>query len=91
MKTTKIPFLPTLHKYEFAFVTGVTKGRLRKMLQDSAADLERLGYRKYDKMLNPIHVRYLLERYGLEIDFENFKLTGLGVLKVALRRSDNAQ
>lgn len=57
-----------LHKSEFAFCTGLTPYQLRVQLKRHAAQLERRGYHKFDKILMPQAVMYLLDVTGLHID-----------------------
>lgn len=65
-------FLPSfvaiaMTKSQFCYSTGCTPYKLRMILTKYAAKYERLGYRKWDKLLMPIVVDQLLADTGLRI------------------------
>lgn len=59
-----------LHKGEFAYCVGITRYKLTKFIKQNEKNLTRLGYSKYDKVLTPRIVEYILSRTGLRIDAE---------------------
>lgn len=68
-------FLPpmigiSMTKSQFCFATGCTPYRLKQIIEQRSAKYERLGLRKYDKMLMPIVVMELLADTGLQIDID---------------------
>lgn len=70
-------FLPqgigiAITKSQFCFSTGCTPYRLKQTIQKKSAKYERLGLRKYDKMLMPIVVQELLSDTGLRIDMNYY-------------------
>lgn len=70
-------FLPDLFaismtKSQFCFSTGCTPYRLRKLLTEKSAKYERLGVRKWDKLLMPAAVRELCHDTGLRIDLDYY-------------------
>lgn len=70
-------FLPeivaiAMTKSQFCFCTGCTPYNLRKLLTEKSAKYERLGVRKWDKLLMPAAVRELLHDTGLRIDVDYY-------------------
>jgi len=70
-------FLPnyvgiSMTKSQFCFATGCTPYRLRCILQENPQKWERLGVRKWDKLLMPAAVRELLAITGLRIDVDYY-------------------
>ena len=70
-------FLPifigiSMTKSQFCFSTGCSPYKLRCILSDHSALFERLGYRKWDKLLMPAVVRELLLLTGLRIDVDYY-------------------
>lgn len=70
-------FLPdfvgiSMTKSQFCFATGCTPYRLRTVLQSNPTKWERLGVRKYDKLLMPAAIRELLATTGLRIDIDYY-------------------
>lgn len=70
-------FLPnyvgiSMTKSQFCFATGCTPYRLRTILQTNPQKWERLGVRKWDKLLMPAAVRELLAVTGLRIDIDYY-------------------
>ena len=68
-------FLPnfvgiSMTKSQFCFCTGCSPYKLRCILQDNATHFERLGYRKWDKLLMPSVVMELLAITKLRIDID---------------------
>lgn len=68
-------FLPnfvgiSMTKSQFCFCTGCSPYKLRCILSDNAAHFERLGYRKWDKLLMPSVVMELLAITKLRIDID---------------------
>ena len=58
---------------QFAFATGISPYKLRKLLNVTKADkYRRLGYAKYDKLLMPSVVQELLADTGLRINLDYF-------------------
>ena len=67
-----LPFIPALHKYEFCLCTGVNEITLRKMIAESEDQLKKVGYNKWQKLLMPLQVKFLINKYGLTIDYDMF-------------------
>ena len=70
-------FLPevvgiAMTKSQFCFCTGCTPNRLRRTLNDTPTKWERLGYRKWDKLLMPAVVRELCLATGLRVDVDYY-------------------
>lgn len=70
-------FLPSgiaiaMTKSQFCFATGCSPYKLRQILSDTPSKWERLGYRKYDKLLMPSMVGELLAATGLRIDMDYY-------------------
>lgn len=70
-------FLPnfvgiSMTKSQFCFSTGCTPYKLRCLLAEKAEKYQRLGYRKWDKLLMPAVVRELLADTGLRIDIDYY-------------------
>lgn len=70
-------FLPefvgiSMTKSQFCFSTGLTPYKLRSLLTENAKKYERLGYRKWDKLLMPAVIRELLADTGLRIDVDYY-------------------
>lgn len=70
-------FLPefvgiSMTKSQFCFSTGLTPYKLRCLLTENAKKYERLGYRKWDKLLMPAVIRELLADTGLRIDVDYY-------------------
>lgn len=70
-------FLPdfvgiSMTKSQFCFSTGCTPYKLRTLLHQKEAKYQRLGYRKWDKLLMPAVVRELLADTGLRIDIDYY-------------------
>lgn len=70
-------FLPdfvgiAMTKSQFCFSTGLSPYKLRTILLANEKAFERLGYRKWDKMLMPAVVRELLAITGLHIDVDYY-------------------
>lgn len=70
-------FLPefvgiSMTKSQFCFSTGLTPYKLRCLLLGNAKKYERLGYRKWDKLLMPAVIRELLADTGLRIDVDYY-------------------
>lgn len=70
-------FLPefvgiSMTKSQFCFSTGITPYKLRNLLTENAKKYERLGYRKWDKLLMPAVIRELLADTGLRIDVDYY-------------------
>lgn len=70
-------FLPefvgiSMTKSQFCFATGCTPYHLRCILQQNERHFERLGYKKWDKLLMPSVVRELLAITGLRIDIDYY-------------------
>lgn len=70
-------FLPefvgiSMTKSQFCFSTGLTPYKLRCLLTENAKKYERLGYRKWDKLLMPAVIRELLVDTGLRIDVDYY-------------------
>lgn len=72
MRTNYLPPMVgiAMHKGEFCFCTGITPYNLQKVIKDHQPALERRGYRKYDKILMPQVVLYLLDVTKLQIDID---------------------
>lgn len=70
-------FLPNyvgvcLTKSQFCFATGCSPYKLRSLLLENAEKYQRLGYKKWDKLLMPAVVRELLADTGLRIDIDYY-------------------
>lgn len=70
-------FLPdyvgiSMTKSQFCFATGCSPYRLRTILHANPQKWERLGLRKWDKLLMPSVVRELLAVTGLRIDIDYY-------------------
>lgn len=70
-------FLPTavaiaMTKSQFCFSTGVSPYKLRQLLAETPEKWERLGYRKWDKLLMPAVVRELIALTGLKVDMDYY-------------------
>ena len=70
-------FLPdfigiSMTKSQFCFATGCSPYRLRCILHANPKKWERLGVRKWDKLLMPAAVRELCAETGLRIDVDYY-------------------
>ena len=70
-------FLPdfvgiAMTKSQFCFATGCSPYKLRCLLAAKRAKYERLGYRKWDKLLMPSVVRELCADTRLRIDIDYY-------------------
>lgn len=70
-------FLPAgvavaMTKSQFCFCTGLTPYKLRELLNTNPERWQRLGYRKYDKLLMPAVTRELLAATKLRIDMDYY-------------------
>ena len=70
-------FLPeyigiSMTKSQFCFCTGITPYRLKKVFVENEKRFERLGYRRYDKLLMPAVVSELLAITKLRIDLDYY-------------------
>lgn len=59
-------------KGQFCFATGCTPYKLKELIKKNAKKYERLGLKKYDKMLMPAVVRELCADTGLRIDVDYY-------------------
>ena len=59
-----------LHKNELAYCLNISEYKLKQLIKKHEPALARMGYGKYDKMLMPVVVSYLLQKSGLRIDEE---------------------
>lgn len=59
-----------LHKNELAYCLNISEYKLKQLIKKHEPALARMGYAKYDKMLMPVVVSYLLQKSGLRIDEE---------------------
>lgn len=59
-------------KSEFCFATGLTPYNLKKILKSDPQKWERLGLKKYDKLIMPQAIRELLRVTGLQIDLDYY-------------------
>ncbi len=57
----------TMAKSEFAFHAGVSLYVVRKWIKEQQSELVPLGYRPTDRLLSPIVVKHLCERYAVEL------------------------
>lgn len=72
-----------MHKGELAYCLNISPYKLKKLIKDNEKALTRLGYSKYDKMLYPVAVNYLLQRSGLRIDEEKLmEILGKTIVKI---------
>lgn len=70
-------FLPSyigiaMTKSQFCFSTGTTPYKLKQTIKKNAKKYERLGLRKYDKLLMPIVVAELLSDTKLRINVDYY-------------------
>ncbi len=56
-----------MYKYELAQAAGVSVGTFRRWIRTDRKELERLGFKKNCQLLNPACVKYLCEKYVIEI------------------------
>lgn len=56
-----------MYKYELAQAAGVSVGTFRRWIRTDRKELERLGFKKKCQLLNPACVKYLCEKYVIEI------------------------
>lgn len=66
-------YLPTLftmalHKGEFCYCVGISAYKLKNLIKQHERELARMGYSKFDKILMPTVVSYLLHVSGLKIE-----------------------
>ena len=61
-------YYKSMHKYELADAAGVSMFIFRKWLQACEEDLTRLGCKKTQKLLPPIAVKLVCEKYGIMLD-----------------------
>lgn len=59
-----------LHKNELAYCLNISEYKLKQLIKKHEPALMRMGYGKYDKMIMPVVVSYLLQKSGLRIDEE---------------------
>lgn len=76
-------FLPlgvaiAMTKSQFCFSTGCSPYKLRVLLSQNAAVYEKLGYRKWDKLLMPAVVDQLIHDTGLRICTDYYQQYVLG-------------
>jgi len=57
----------SMYKYELARIAGVSNDTFRRWLKTDEKILQELGCKKNDHLLNPAAVRYLCEKYVIEI------------------------
>lgn len=70
-------FLPdfigiAMTKAQFCFATGCTPYRLKQIITKKESKYQKLGLRKYDKMLMPAVVRELCLDTGLMVDIDYY-------------------
>ena len=70
-------FLPdfigiAMTKGQFCFATGCTPYRLKQIITKKESKYQKLGLRKYDKMLMPAVVRELCLDTGLKVDIDYY-------------------
>lgn len=70
-------FLPefvgiSMTKSQFCYSTGLTPYKLKQLIKSKAAKYEKLGLRKYDKLLMPAVVRELCKDCGLRVDVDYY-------------------
>lgn len=70
-------FLPpfvgiSMTKAQFCYATGCTPYRLKQIIASKLSKYERLGLRKFDKLLMPAVVRELCADTGLRIDVDYY-------------------
>lgn len=81
-------FLPNvysiaLHKGELAMALNISAYKLKTLIKQHEKALEKMGYRKYDKVLYPAHINYLCQRSGLRINEEILaQIVGNNVLRL---------
>lgn len=66
-------YLPSLcvvamHKGELAYCLNISRYKLSGLIKKHEKALAKIGYSKYDKMLYPVAVSYILQQSGLRID-----------------------
>ena len=62
----------SMTKSQFCWSTGLSPYKLRQILTSDPKRWERLGYRKWDKLLMPAVVRELLALTGLSVDLDYY-------------------
>lgn len=70
-------FLPdfigiAMTKSQFCFSTGCSPYKLKQIIKKRETKYQRLGYKKFDKLLMPAVVRELCADTGLRIDVDYF-------------------
>lgn len=70
-------FLPdfigiAMTKGQFCFATGCTPYRLKQIIKKKESKYQKLGLRKYDKMLMPAVIRELCLDTGLKVDIDYY-------------------
>ena len=58
-------YYKSMYKYELADAAGVSMFTFRRWLEACEEDVIRLGYKKTQKFLTPIVVKFLCEKYGI--------------------------
>ena len=56
-----------MYKYELAQMAGVSNDTFRRWLKNDEDVLLSLGCKKNDQLLNPAAVRYICEKYVIEV------------------------
>lgn len=57
----------SFYKYQIADAANVSTKTLNRWLKNDSQELEKLGFKKGDKLLNPAIVRFLCEKYVIEL------------------------
>lgn len=57
----------SMYKYELAQAAGVSVATFRRWINTDREALARLGFKKNCQLLNPACVKYLCEKYVIEI------------------------
>lgn len=58
-------YYKSMYKYELADAAGVSMFTFRRWLQTCEQELTRFGCKKTQKLLPPIVVKFLCEKYGI--------------------------
>lgn len=56
-----------MYKNELAQIAGVSRDTFRRWIKSDEETLRSLGCKKKDQLLNPAAVRYLCEKYVIEV------------------------
>ena len=58
----------SFYKYQLANATNVSLKTLNRWLKNDTEELQKRGLKKTDKLLNPAIVKFICEKYVIEIE-----------------------